>query len=184
MNNRKIIIQEPCHENWDKMQPNAEGRHCASCCKTVVDFTDWKLEDIIAYLKSTNQNVCGRVQATVVAPISPALNVGPSLLKRIATAPLSTVRKIAAIIVLLFGVNYQTNAQSKEKTPKPTRQDIPKRPVIMGGLLPPKPTQPRPDSFSTNTIKGEITIETDSTCIKETPTVIQGKIAAPREQRK
>ena len=32
-------IGTPCHENWNCMTPNAEGRHCAACNLTVIDLT-------------------------------------------------------------------------------------------------------------------------------------------------
>ena len=34
-----FFIPEPCHENWNKMTPQEQGRHCAVCSKVVVDFT-------------------------------------------------------------------------------------------------------------------------------------------------
>lgn len=57
----KITIPEPCHENWDKMTPNENGRFCLSCSKTVVDFTT-KLPDEIQhfFIQNQNQKVCGR----------------------------------------------------------------------------------------------------------------------------
>jgi hypothetical protein len=36
---KPIIIPEPCHQNWDAMTPNEQGRHCTSCVNTVVDVT-------------------------------------------------------------------------------------------------------------------------------------------------
>jgi hypothetical protein len=32
-------ISEPCHEAWDAMTPNTQGRHCDACVKTVIDVT-------------------------------------------------------------------------------------------------------------------------------------------------
>ena len=59
---RKVItinIPEPCHEDWNKMTPKDQGRHCASCNKTVVDFTKKTDEQIIKSLESKG-NLCGR----------------------------------------------------------------------------------------------------------------------------
>jgi hypothetical protein len=42
------------------MIPEAQGRHCAACCKTVVDFTNMTDREMIAWLSSAGQNVCGR----------------------------------------------------------------------------------------------------------------------------
>ncbi|WP_405571583.1 carboxypeptidase-like regulatory domain-containing protein [Winogradskyella sp. Asnod2-B02-A] len=54
-----INIAEPCHEDWRKMTPKNEGRHCAACSKTVVDFTTQTDEQIIKSLEA-NENLCGR----------------------------------------------------------------------------------------------------------------------------
>lgn len=32
-------IDNPCSQHWEQMTPEAQGRFCASCQKTVVDFT-------------------------------------------------------------------------------------------------------------------------------------------------
>ncbi|HSC39408.1 MAG TPA: carboxypeptidase-like regulatory domain-containing protein, partial [Chitinophagaceae bacterium] len=58
----RIQLTSPCHENWQAMTPNEQGRYCQSCCKTVVDFTamtDLEIVDYIAY--SAAGNTCARV---------------------------------------------------------------------------------------------------------------------------
>jgi hypothetical protein len=54
-----INIPEPCHEDWNKMTPKEQGRHCAACNKTVVDFTKKTDEQIIKALESEGK-LCGR----------------------------------------------------------------------------------------------------------------------------
>ena len=54
-----INIAEPCHEDWNKMTPKNQGRHCVACNKTVIDFTKQTDEQIIKSLE-TNGNLCGR----------------------------------------------------------------------------------------------------------------------------
>ncbi|MFB9078577.1 hypothetical protein ACFFLS_15240 [Flavobacterium procerum] len=57
----KIAIPEPCHENWDKMTPNENGRFCMNCSKTVVDFTSMLPEEIQHYfIQNQNEKICGR----------------------------------------------------------------------------------------------------------------------------
>jgi hypothetical protein len=55
----KITIPKPCHEDWDKMTPNDNGRFCGSCSKNVVDFTNMLPDEIQIYFQQHN-NVCGR----------------------------------------------------------------------------------------------------------------------------
>ena len=63
--NCQISIPKPCHEDWNAMNPNNEGKFCNSCSKTVVDFTKMSKEEIHTYfkLKSTG-NTCGHFYAS------------------------------------------------------------------------------------------------------------------------
>lgn len=54
-----INIPKPCHEDWTKMTPKDQGRHCLACNKTVIDFTKKTDESIIKTIAS-NGNLCGR----------------------------------------------------------------------------------------------------------------------------
>lgn len=57
----KITIPEPCHENWNKMTPNENGRFCLSCSKTVIDFTSRLPEEVQHYFSQhQNEKICGR----------------------------------------------------------------------------------------------------------------------------
>lgn len=57
----KINIEDPCHENWDKMLEEEKGKFCLACQKTVVDFSKMTNQQIIDYLNNTPGKVCGRV---------------------------------------------------------------------------------------------------------------------------
>jgi hypothetical protein len=59
-----IRINEPCHENWDAMTPNEQGKFCGACAKTVVDFTNYSTDDIIGFFKKDKGNTCGRFTNT------------------------------------------------------------------------------------------------------------------------
>lgn len=53
-------IEEPCHADWDQMKPEAQGRFCSSCNKTVVDFSTMSDFSIVNYLEDNkHQSVCG-----------------------------------------------------------------------------------------------------------------------------
>lgn len=55
----KITIPNPCSQSWDEMTPQKDGRFCGACEKTVVDFTTWHDEKIVAYLLQ-HPGTCGR----------------------------------------------------------------------------------------------------------------------------
>lgn len=57
----KVTIPKPCHEDWSKMTPEAQGRFCSSCAKTVVDFTKMNKEEIKTYfVNKSEERTCGR----------------------------------------------------------------------------------------------------------------------------
>jgi len=66
--NSKIIIAKPCHENWNKMTMEEQGRHCLVCSKVVKDFTKMKTEDIVQTLKTTEGEICGRIGVKELTP--------------------------------------------------------------------------------------------------------------------
>ena len=59
----QIFIPEPCHEGWQNMTPVEKGRFCASCQKTVLDFTHLSDNEIIN-LVSKNDALCGRINVS------------------------------------------------------------------------------------------------------------------------
>jgi hypothetical protein len=66
---KRIDIPKPCNESWEAMTPVEQGRHCKSCCKTVVDFTAMGNAEVIGYL-SEHKNTCGRITASKMAAIN------------------------------------------------------------------------------------------------------------------
>lgn len=59
----KISIPEPCHEDWNQMNPTEKGKFCGICTKEVIDFTSKSDEEIVKYAV-TNTNLCGRFHAS------------------------------------------------------------------------------------------------------------------------
>jgi hypothetical protein len=89
-----LHIEEPCHESWNKMTPVDKGRHCDSCCKTVIDFTNMPTDEVIRYITSKEKgSVCGRFTAGQVKV--PAQKSIPAISW--------TFKKFLAAIVLVFG---------------------------------------------------------------------------------
>jgi hypothetical protein len=93
-----ISIPTPCHEDWNNMTPKEQGRHCGSCCKTVVDFTTWQPQEILLHFKS-NKNVCGRFTAN---QLNEPIPTQEDFAKQISYYNISTVKKMAAIFLFAF----------------------------------------------------------------------------------
>lgn len=56
-----ISIPKPCHEDWNKMTPDAKGAFCGSCQKSVYDFSNKSDEEILeVFEKKGKEKVCGR----------------------------------------------------------------------------------------------------------------------------
>jgi len=56
----RLNIPEPCHENWQNMTPQDQGRFCGSCQKVVVDFSVMTDKEVLDYFSKASQHVCGR----------------------------------------------------------------------------------------------------------------------------
>ena len=62
-----VRIPEPCNEDWNKMSPEATGRHCTVCSKTVIDFsnkTDTEIHSILQ--ENSDKKVCGHFKKTQI----------------------------------------------------------------------------------------------------------------------
>src|ERR1700741_493707 len=62
-----IRIPEPCHEDWNPRGPDAKGKFCNSCSKSVFDFsnkTDAEVKNILMEYK--DQKVCGHFKKSQV----------------------------------------------------------------------------------------------------------------------
>lgn len=56
----KIIISTPCTQQWNKMPEYGDGRSCASCNKTIVDFSAMTDTELFNYFKINPHTHCGR----------------------------------------------------------------------------------------------------------------------------
>lgn len=186
-----IQIPKPCHESWDEMTPTAAGRHCTSCSKTVVDFTGWQQGDILHYLQQQGDaKICGRFRSEQVnTPIS----IGDYVIC-VARSPLPLYRKIAAILLLAFGM-IQVSCDSDTHTghagvPAIAFVDTVKKIQVMVGEAISQPAVPqKPDSAGVHKkakkisrperhIKGDIAIE-EITPPQPPPIMMGGAIPYP-----
>lgn len=135
----QLTIPTPCQQSWDKMTPNQQGRFCASCAKTVVDFSAMSDAELIQYFENLkNEDVCGRVR--------------PQQLNRELAAEVSTIVKViepakkrawywqyAAAFLLFFVKGQSVKAQGeikaqnvKDTSVKPVPIDV--QPIRLGGI--------------------------------------------------
>ncbi|MGG9964455.1 carboxypeptidase-like regulatory domain-containing protein [Ferruginibacter sp. SUN106] len=57
----QLSIPEPCHEDWQNMNPTEQGRFCNACAKQVIDFSTMSDREVLNYFATIkNENVCGR----------------------------------------------------------------------------------------------------------------------------
>jgi hypothetical protein len=77
MSSPKVIIPEPCNKGWDNMTPHSSGpitigRHCDTCDKVVVDFTQMNKEEIKTYfIEKAGTKICGHFKVSQVEPYRP-----------------------------------------------------------------------------------------------------------------
>lgn len=94
-----IRIPEPCHEDWNSMLPDAKGKFCNSCNKSVFDFsnkTDTQIRDILRDHK--DQKVCGHFKRSQInRPLNISININ-DLPKNI-----SITRAFAIALFIVFG---------------------------------------------------------------------------------
>lgn len=57
----KLAINKPCEEKWLDMTTNEQGKYCAQCCKTVIDFSILSDDEIVKVLNNSSGELCGRL---------------------------------------------------------------------------------------------------------------------------
>ncbi|MBO9205022.1 MULTISPECIES: carboxypeptidase-like regulatory domain-containing protein [Niastella] len=103
----RLTVPDPCHENWQKMTPQEQGRFCGSCQKVVVDFSVMTDKEMLDYFSKASQQVCGRFSND---QLNKELTL-PSTRKRFTWAYAWSVL-LASLIVT------KSNAQGKPKVRK------------------------------------------------------------------
>ena len=99
-----ISIPKPCHEDWNKMTPDAKGAFCGSCKKSVYDFSKKTDEEIIeVFEKEEKGKVCGRF--TPAQLTRPVVSFGnPTITSRLAI--------FAYALLMVFGAALFTGADA------------------------------------------------------------------------
>jgi len=157
-----IRIPRPCHENWDNMLPEEQGRHCRACNSLVMDFSGWSNEQILDYIASrSGAPVCGRMDACQVRQPVPSYTAWA---KHIGSSGMSFMHKVAAVIALCFGLLLSNESAAQQMPGK-----VKKRPQ--------------------GQITGKMAVQDTDTAARQAPAdtlkampKIMGMIALPRPQ--
>jgi hypothetical protein len=138
MKNSNFIVRipEPCHEEWNNMKPDAKGKFCNSCSKSVFDFsnkTDTEIRDILIEYK--DQKVCGHFKKT---QIDRHLNISINL--RDLPKNISITKAFGIALFLVFGtVLFSCTNEYGQKVNGIEIVDSDKENMIMGDLSFPSP---------------------------------------------
>lgn len=141
MKNSNFIIRipEPCHEDWNSMQPDSKGKFCNSCSKSVFDFstkTDTEIRDILVEYK--DQKVCGHFKKS---QINRTLNI--SIILRDLPKNISMTKAFAIALFLVFGTFlFSCTNEQGQKVDSIEITNSEKEGMILGDLsfAPPPPS--------------------------------------------
>ena len=108
MENFSFQIATPCHENWDRMTPESQGRFCDACQKCVVDLTAKKQSEIKQLYDAHGGDMCGRMR--VAAPLPKRRKLLDSI--SFATQGLRRLQRFALALILAGGFFFTASSQS------------------------------------------------------------------------
>lgn len=137
----KITIPKPCHEAWDKMTATETGRFCASCTKSVVDFTGMDQDQVQHYfVANSDQKVCGRFKPEQLNTLT--IRIPEQLL--FSQASFHSIFLLALLIAMgttLFSCSDKNGEKQKIDNVEVVKNDPADEQRTMGMILP-KNTDP------------------------------------------
>ncbi|MDF3028161.1 MAG: hypothetical protein K0S23_2468 [Fluviicola sp.] len=100
-NQAKIVLTNPCSENWNSMQVDTIGRFCQSCQKSVIDFTSKSDNEIRSFLKDKQgEKLCGRFHAHQVERIRIEID------RNILVSDIPFWQKFLVVLLVCFGPDF------------------------------------------------------------------------------
>ena len=57
----KLIIPNPCTQDWNEMTWGEQSKFCSNCQKSVIDFSNYTDRELIDYFTNTKDKTCGRI---------------------------------------------------------------------------------------------------------------------------
>lgn len=115
----KITINEPCHENWNKMPPNDQGAFCLSCQKNVIDFSSKSTGDIKRFFTElpASHNVCGRFKENQLQEMNFEHFMNEFMSWKM-------LKRAAVIVYLVMSATLFGSCAEKEKEAIPGETDV------------------------------------------------------------
>jgi len=112
MKKMRISIENPCHEDWQTMTPETQGRFCGACEKTVVDFTKMSDAEILQYFsKPSVEKTCGRFRVEQLAESGTSKQNIPSernWVTATSSKPSKALLHFAYLLVIVMGVGLSS----------------------------------------------------------------------------
>jgi hypothetical protein len=119
-----LQVPQPCHENWNTMTAQGQGRFCHSCKKSVTDFTGMSAGELALYFNTHTEPGCGRFTQS-------QLEEDFNLPRR----PFPGLRYLAMVAIPALLASIKTSGQAPViRSPKET---LPYRPDSHAPILPP-----------------------------------------------
>lgn len=125
-----FTIPTPCHEDWNKMTPQDQGRFCAACKKCVFDLSGKSKNEIKDLYVAAGGDLCGRIPANQLAPAPKARKIPlQTVLAHVHQAGWGQLRRFAFAVLLAFGLSQTGWAQTTpvDSLPQPVE-------LIAGGI--------------------------------------------------
>ena len=112
MKKMRISIENPCHEEWQTMTPETQGRFCGACEKTVVDFTKMSDAEILQYFsKPSVEKTCGRFRVEQLSESGTSKQNIPSernWVPATSSKPSKALLHFAYLLVIVMGVGLSS----------------------------------------------------------------------------
>jgi hypothetical protein len=112
MKKMRISIENPCHEDWQTMTPETQGRFCGACEKTVVDFTTMSDAEILHYFsKPSVEETCGRFRVEQLSESGTSKQNIPSernWVPATSSKPSKALLHFAYLLVIVMGVGLSS----------------------------------------------------------------------------
>lgn len=104
---KKIVIPNPCTEDWNQMTPTEKGAFCNKCNLEVIDFTKKTPEEIRATLNlAMGKKVCGHIGKTQLELANSEFHVWEN------QSPQILRSKFLYACILVFGMSLFTGCES------------------------------------------------------------------------